>query len=180
MKKFLVVLPLSLSLAGCPLMEMVAPSSAAAPANASAASAAPTPITLGTFLNKLEGARGTALSVAEKASVVAAVGQTKNLIDGTQNKFMNSVSQFTGLDAATLGALIPQASQSLSQNDVLNKVESKLGRKLGGAEEIAAKAATTLRNNSLDSLKSGLASKVGKLIGVDGEVVQSLLPLAGL
>lgn len=174
MKKLWVILPLGLSLAGCPLMGEVAPSGAAA-----TSAGGVTPATVGTFLNKLESTRGTALSVVEKASVVAALGQTRTMIDGAQNKFLGSVSQFTGLDTATLGVLVPQTTQSLSQNDVLSKVESKLGHKLSSTETTAAKAAITLRNNSLSSLKDGLAKQVGKVVGVDGEVVQALLPLAG-
>ncbi len=173
MKKLLVLLPLTAILAGCPLAQTTAP------AASSGTGAAVSPASIGTFLSKLESARGTALSTTEKASVSTAVGQTRSLIDNTQNKFLGTVSQFTGLDTATLGVLMPQATQSLSQNDVISKVESKLGRKLGGAESTAAKAATSLRNNSLDSLKSGLADKVGKLVGMDGDTVQALLPLAG-
>lgn len=174
MKKMLALLPLALALSGCPLTQTTVPAGSANTGTTSVS-----PASIGTFLSKLESARGTALSTTEKASVSTAVGQTRSLIDGTQNKFLGTVSQFTGLDTATLGVLMPQATQSLSQNDVISKVESKLGRKLGGAESTAAKAATSLRNNSLDSLKSGLADKVGKLVGMDGDTVQALLPLAG-
>lgn len=177
MKKLLCLLPLSLSLAGCPMDSMLAPS---APASGTAASGTAAPMNLSTFLTRLDSARGTALTVAQKAAVGGAVQETRSLIDGGQQRFLNAVSQVSGLDSATLGAIFPQATQPVSQTDVVNRLESRIGRKLGGSEAQAAKAATILRNGSLESLKSSLATRVGKVAGVDAAFVETLFPLVGL
>jgi hypothetical protein len=173
MKKMLFALPLCLGLAGCPMDSFMAapsPAGAAAPAQ---------PMNLVTFLTRLEGLRGTALTAAEKTAVGGAVQQTRGLLDGGQQRFLNAVSQVSGLDTATLGIIFPPATQPVSQTDVVAKLESKAGRKLGGVETQAAKAATSLRNSSLTSLKSNLASRVGQSVGMDAAVVEGLLPLLG-
>lgn len=174
MKKLLIVLPLVAGLSGCLLTQGGSSSTSAS------GSAATNTASVGTFLNQLEAKRGAALGVAEKAGVVAAMTQTRSLVDSAQNAFLGKVSAASGLDTNTLGLLFPKATQSVSQNEVLTSVENKLGKKLSEPQAKAAQAATLLRNNSLDSLKSGLASKVGKLAGVDMEVVKAMLPLAGL
>lgn len=42
------------------------------------------------------------------------------------------------------------------------------------------KTATALRNNSLVSLKTGLAASIGSRIGLSTEVVLALMPMLGL
>lgn len=174
MKKLLMVLPVVLGLSGCLLTQ-----GGASTAPAAGGATSTNPATIGTFLNQLEAKRGTALSVVEKAGVAAAMTQTRGMIDGAQNAFLGKISQVSGLDTATLGVLFPQATQSVSQNQVLTAVENKLGKKLAEPQAKLAQTATALRNNSLDSLKNGLANKVGKAVGMDGEVIKALLPLAG-
>jgi hypothetical protein len=156
MKKLLFILPLGLCLAGCPMDGYLGQPSAGT------AAAPSTPMNLTTFLSRLESARGTALTTAEKTAVGGAVQQTRSLLDGGQQRFIGAVSQVSGLDPATLGIL-----------------ESKAGRKLGGIESQAAKAAASLRNNSLASLKTNLAGRVAKEVGMDAAFVEGLLPLLG-
>lgn len=173
MKKLLYVLPLGLCLSGCPMGDFIAPPSATG-------SAAPSqPMNVAGFLNRLESARGSALSVAEKAAVGGAVMQTRSLLDSGQQRFISSVSQVSGLDPATLGILFPPATQPVSQLEVVSKLESKVGHPLGSAEAQLAKAATALRNNSLASLKSNLVGKVANQVGMDAAFVESLMPLLG-
>ncbi|MDF3030578.1 MAG: hypothetical protein K0R03_1136 [Moraxellaceae bacterium] len=173
MKKLLVILPLGLCLAGCPMDGYLGQPSAGT------AAAPSTPMNLTTFLSRLESARGTALTTAEKTAVGGAVQQTRSLLDGGQQRFIGAVSQVSGLDPATLGILFPPATQPVSQTDVVAKLESKAGRKLGGIESQAAKAAASLRNNSLASLKTNLAGRVAKEVGMDAAFVEGLLPLLG-
>lgn len=175
MKRTALLLPLVLVLGGCALDGLMAPT---APAGATAT---PAPgMNLPLFLSRLEAARGSALGVAEKAAVGGAVQQTRSLIDAGQQRFLGVVANATGLDTGTLGLLFPPAAKPLSQAEAVGKLEGRLGRQLGGTEAQAVKAATALRTNSLSSLRSGLASKVGGMVGLPGEVVESLLPLVGL
>ncbi|MDP2228836.1 MAG: hypothetical protein Q8J78_15300 [Moraxellaceae bacterium] len=177
MRKILLVAPLALLLAGCPTDAIMGGGSAT---SAAPAAGAATPMNIAGFLGRIEAARGTALTVAEKGQVTAAAQGTRGMIDNAQQKFLGTVGQFAGMDAATVGLLFPQVAQPLSQADVLAKLEQKAGKKLGGVEAQAAKAAVTLRNNSLSSLKSGLAGKVGGIVGLDGPTVEALLPMLGL
>lgn len=174
MKKPLLLALLALPLAGCPVDGFISP-----PATAAAAPAG-TPLNLSTFLTRLEAARGSALSVTEKAAVGGAMQQTRSLIDAGQQRFLGVIAQASGMDVGTLGVLYPPASQPLSQADAVGKIEAKLGRHLGGTEAQAIKAATQLRNNSLATLKGSLAGRVGSQLGLPREVVESLFPLAGL
>lgn len=180
MRHLLLIAPLTLALAGCPLNDVLSPTpTTTAPATAGAAAPAQ-PMNIGTFLNRIEAARGTALTVAEKSQVTVAAQQTRGLIDGAQQKFLGAVGGTIGLDAATVGLLFPNAAQPVSAPIVQKALESKLGKQLSGYESTAVNAATTLRNNSLASLKSGLANKVGGTVGLPGETVLALLPLLGL
>lgn len=182
MRKLLLVAPLALTLAGCPLNDVVNPkptTSATAPASGTTATTTQ-PMNIATFLTRVESARGTALTVAEKSQVTVAAQQTRNMIDGAQQRFLGAVGGAVGLDAATVGLLFPNAAQPVSAPVVQKALESKLGKQLGGFESTAVNAATTLRNNSLTSLKSGLANKVGSTVGLPGETVLALLPLLGL
>lgn len=167
-------LALGLSLAGC--ADMMGAPAGAAPAGATATS----PANVLTFIQRLEAARGSALGVAEKAAIGGAVTQTRGLVDGAQQRFLGALSQASGLDTFTLGALYPPLGQQLSQAETLQKLEGRLGRKLAGPQAEAVKAATALRNNSLSSLKSSLAGRVGKAAGLDPAIVEGLMPLVGL
>ncbi|HQX89567.1 MAG TPA: hypothetical protein PKY03_04130 [Moraxellaceae bacterium] len=179
MRKLLIVTPFALMLAGCPLNDVLAP--APSTGYSSGAAAAPAaPMNVGTFLNRVEAARGTALTVAEKSQVTVAAQQTRNLVDGAQQKFLGAVGGTIGLDAATVGLLFPNAAQPVSAPIVQKALESKLGKQLSGFESTAVNAAATLRNNSLNSLKGNLATKVGSTVGLPGDVVLGLLPLLGL
>lgn len=175
MRMLLLIAPLTLLLSGCPLDAVTGGGTA----SGTAAQPAGSTMNLPTFLARLEAARGTALTVAEKGQVSTAAQATRNLIDSTQQRFLNATGQAVGLDGATLGLLFPKAAQPVSQADFLGKLEAQAGRRLGGTETQAAKAALALRNNSLASLKSGLAGKVGGIVGLDGPTVEALLPLLG-
>lgn len=184
MRKLLLVAPLALTLAGCPLNDVINPkpttSGTALAGSTTATGTAAQPMNIATFLTRVESARGTALTVAEKSQVTVAAQQTRNMIDGAQQRFLGAVGGAVGLDAATVGLLFPNAAQPVSAPVVQKALESKLGKQLGGFESTAVNAATTLRNNSLTSLKSGLANKVGSTVGLPGETVLALLPLLGL
>lgn len=176
MTKTIYLLPLSLLLTGCPMDSYLG---APAPAQA-AISPAATPANVVGFLARLEAARGSALSVAEKTAVTGAVQQSRSLLDSGQQRFVGTLSQLSGLDPFTLGMIFPPATQPVSQSSVVSKLEQKLGRPLGSAEEQAAKAATLLRNSSMSALRSNLAGRIGQRVGLDAALVESLLPLLGL
>lgn len=131
------------------------------------------------FLSKLDALRGSALTVAEKATVTDAVTQGNNALNGIQSKFLGGIASATGLDAATIGAIIPSATQPVSNSDLTSKLESKLGKKLGFLQSNGVKAANSLRNNSLDGLKTSLANGVASKIGMDPATITSLLPMLG-
>lgn len=175
--KLLWIAPLALLLSGCPLDAVTGGGAGATAAPAAAGNGSA--MNLPGFLTRLEAVRGTALTAAEKSQVSTAAQATRGMIDSTQQRFLNSAGQAVGLDGATLGLLFPKAAQPLSQSEFLSKLETQAGRRLGGAETQAAKAALALRNNSLASLKSGLAGKVGGIVGLDGPTVEALLPLLG-
>lgn len=180
MRHLLLIAPLTLALAGCPLNDVLNPTPTTTAPAATGAAAPSQPMNIATFLNRVEAARGTALTVAEKSQVTVAAQQTRGMIDGAQQKFLGAVGGAIGLDAATVGLLFPNAAQPVSAPVVQKALESKLGKQLSGYESTAVNAATTLRNNSLTSLKSGLATKVGGTVGLPGETVLALLPLLGL
>jgi hypothetical protein len=144
-----------------------------------AATGAASPMNVVTFISRLEAARGSALGIAEKAAVGGAVTQTRGLLDAGQQRFLGALSQVSGLDTGTLGVIFPPAAQPVSQTEAVGKLEGRLGRQLGDTEAQAVKAATVLRNNSLSSVRSGLASKVGGMVGLDGGMVEALFPVLG-
>ena len=162
-----------------PASAIAATTTAAAPATTTGASAMGMLAQLPAFLTKLDSLRGKALTVAEKATVTDAVTQSNTTLNGIQEKFLGGVSKATGLDAATLGAIVPSATQSVSNTDLISKLEGKLGKKLGFLQSGGVKAANSLRNNSLAGLKSSLADGIGKKIGMDGATITSMLPLLG-
>jgi len=178
MRKLLLVTPLTLTLAGCPLNDVLNPTPTTN-SYAATPTATATPMNIGTFLTRLEAARGTALTVAEKSQVTVVAQQTRGMIDGAQQRFLGAVGGTVGLDAATVGLLFPNTAQPVGQPIVQKALESKLGKQLSGMESTAVSAATALRNNSLSSLKSGLASRVGGAVGLPGETVEALMPLLG-
>ena len=90
MRKLLIVTPFALMLAGCPLNDVLAPAPSTG-YSSGAATAPAAPMNVGTFLNRVEAARGAALTVAEKSQVTVAAQQTRNLVDGAQQKFHGAV-----------------------------------------------------------------------------------------
>lgn len=168
------------------LASLVATPALAATTTAAAPAAATTGTTamgmlaqLPAFLTKLDGLRGKALTATEKATVTEAVTQGNNTANGIQNKFLGGIATATGLDAATIGAIIPSATQPVSNSDLTSKLEGKLGKKLGFLQSSGVKAANSLRNNSLDSLKTSLANGVASKVGMDPAMITGLLPMLG-
>lgn len=178
MKKLICLAPLAIALSGCATMGMTGASAPAGTMSSGGAEASPANVA--TFINRIESARGSALGMTEKMAIGGAVTETRGLVDGAQQRFVGALSQASGLDAATVGALYPPVGTPLSQTETVQKLESRLGRKLATPQADAVKAATALRNNSLSSLKSNLAGHVGKAAGLDPAVVEAMMPLVGL
>lgn len=172
------------------LAALVLAAAVASPAIAATTTTAPAPASAGTsamgmlaqlpaFLTKIDTLRGKALSVAEKATVTDAVTQGNTTLNGIQSKFLGGIASATGLDAATLGAIVPSATQPVSNSDLTSKLESKLGKKLGFMQSTGVKAANSLRNNSLDGLKTSLANGVAAKVGMDPATISGMLPMLG-
>lgn len=177
MKNLLIALTLVMPLIAC---------AAIAPAPATTASAAPATTSamgmlaqLPAFLTQLDKARGTALTIAEKTAVTNVVTQGNNTANGVQAKFLSGVSKASGLDTAALGLLFPSATKPVDSSTLTSQVENKLGTKLNFMQKTGVTAANTLRNNSLDGLKTSLSNGVAQKLGMDPALVSSLLPLLG-
>lgn len=132
------------------------------------------------FIAAMEAKRGSALTLAERLQVQGLTGTAKVGLNNTQNNFLNKIGAQVGLDGAVIAALFPEAGKPLSETAVVAKIESRLGKKLAAADQAAVKTATALRNNSLVSLKTGLAASIGSRIGLSTEVVLALMPMLGL
>lgn len=171
--RVLSILALTLVLAAC----------AAAPAgngSAPATSNTATPTQTQSFLASLEAKRGSALTLAERLQVQGLTGTAKVGLNNVQSNFLNKVGAQVGLNGAVLAALFPEAGKPLSEHTAVAKIESSLGKKLTAADQAAVKSATVLRNNSLASLKTGLAASIGSRTGMSTDVVLALMPLLGL
>jgi hypothetical protein len=131
------------------------------------------------FIQAVEAKRGSALGLAEKVQLQGLVGATKAGINGVQNNFLNSLGQRVGLNGPVLAALFPTAGAPISESAAVTKVEQALGSRLSQADASAVKAATALRNNTGDSLKTGLSKRIGGLVGLDGAMIEALLPMLG-
>lgn len=172
MKKLLVIAATCLSLTACATL-------GGGSANNSAANNASASQTQ-SFIQAVEAKRGTALGVAEKIQLQGLVGATKSGINGVQNNFLESVGARVGLNGPVLAALFPAAGTPVSESAAVAKVEKALGSRLSAADSAAVKASTALRNNTGENLKSSLSKRIGGLVGLDGALVESLLPLLGL
>lgn len=170
--RVLSILTLTLVLAACATVP-------AGNGTAPAASNTATPTQTQSFLAAMEAKRGSALTLAERLQVQGLTGTAKVGLNNAQNNFLNKVGAQVGLDGAILAALFPEAGKPLSENAVVAKIESSLGKKLTAADQAAVKSATVLRNNSLVNLKTGLAASIGSRTGMSTEVVLALMPLLG-
>lgn len=189
MKKMFVILALTLPLCAH-ATGTTAKTTATTKTSATKTTATATPAAAGTsaigmlaqlpaFLTQIDTLRGKALTVAEKATVTDAVSQGDTAVTGIQSKFLGGISKATGLDATTLGAIVPVATQGISTPDLTSKIESKLGKKLGFMQSAGVKTANALRNNSLDGLKTTLSDGIAKKIGMDPATISGLLPMLG-
>ncbi len=131
------------------------------------------------FMNAVEAKRGSALTLAERVQLQGLTGAANLGLDNAQGAFLNKIGAQVGLSGPMLAALFPEAGQPISQNAAVQRIESKLGHPLSVADAAAVKAATGLRNNSVASLKSGLANSIGGRLGMDGQVILALMPLLG-
>lgn len=166
---------LTLVLAGC----ATAPAGNGSSGAASGTNNTATPTQTQSFVAALEAKRGSALTLAERLQVQGLTGTAKVGLNNAQNNFLNKVGAQVGLNGAVIATLFPEAGKPLSENAVVTKIESSLGKKLTVADQTAVKAATALRNNSLASLKTGLAASIGSRIGMSTEVVLALMPMLG-
>jgi len=164
---------LTLMLAGC----------ATAPAGNGAASGTGNTATATqtqSFVAALEAKRGSALTLAERLQVQGLTGTAKVGLNNAQNNFLNKVGAQVGLDATLIAALFPEAGKPLSENAAVAKLESRLGKPLAAADKAAIKTATALRNNSVASLRQGLAASIGSRTGMSTDIVLALMPMLGL
>lgn len=165
------------------MLTLVLAACATAPAgNGSASSSSNTATATQTqsFVTALEAKRGSALTLAERVQVQGLTGATKVGLNNAQSNFLNKVGAQVGLNGAVIAAMFPEAGKPLSENAVVTKIESSLGKKLTVADQTAVKAAAALRNNSLASLKTGLAASIGSRIGMSTDIVLALMPMLGL
>jgi len=171
--RFLSFVVLTLMLAGCA-------TSPAGNSSASGTSNTATATQTQSFVAALEAKRGSALTLAERLQVQGLTGTAKVGLNNAQNNFLNKVGAQVGLNSAVIAALFPEAGKPLSENAVVKKIEGSMGKKLTAADQAAVKTATVLRNNSLASLRTGLAASIGSRTGMSTDVVLALMPLLGL
>lgn len=169
-------LSLGLGLTGCAGMNGFADNAQAGGSSAQASAVQNLPL----FLNKIEAARGSALPITDRLAIGGITAESKSLLDNTQNHFLDVLGERTGMGADALKLLAPSVATPVSSSELVGKVEAKLGRRLTSADSTAIKAAATLRNNSLSSLKDSLADKIGTRTGVGKDTVVALLPLIGM
>ncbi len=131
------------------------------------------------FFSAIEARRGSALSMAERIQIQGLTGSAKVGMNTAQSGFLNQVGAQIGMDGALLAALFPEASKPISENAAVARIENALGKPLAAADQAAVRSATTLRNNSISSVKTGLAANIGSRTGMSTEVVLALMPLLG-
>ena len=131
------------------------------------------------FFSAIEARRGSALSMAERIQIQGLTGSAKVGMNAAQSSFLNRVGAQIGMDGALLAALFPEASKPISENAAVARIEKALGKPLAAADQAAVRSATTLRNNSIASVKTGLAANIGSRTGMSTEVVLALMPLLG-
>ena len=164
----------TLTLAGC----ATTPDSSPMPAGSSAPTASPSQAQQ--FMTAVEARRGEALTTAEKIQVQGLAGAARLGLNNAQTSFLNKVGTQVGLNGAVIAALFPEAGQPIGESEAVKRLEGKLGKKLTSADAAAVKAATRLRNTSVSSVRTSLANGIGSRLGMDGAVVEALLPLLGL
>lgn len=147
--------------------------------SATGSSTVATPTQTQQFMTAVEAKRGSALTLAERVQLQGLTGSAKLGIDTAQRNFLNKIGAQVGLNGDIVAALFPESARPLSQADVVRKLETRLGKPLAAADKAAVEAATTLRNNSMGSLKIGLANSIGARVGMDGQLILALMPLLG-
>ncbi len=131
------------------------------------------------FFSAVEARRGSALTMAERLQVQGLTGSAKAGMNTAQASFLNRVGAQIGMDGAILAALFPEATKPVSETTVVSRIEKALGKPLTVADQAAVRSAATLRNNSIGSIKTGLASNIGSRTGMSTEVILALMPLLG-
>ncbi|MEL0027929.1 MAG: hypothetical protein VW625_04585 [Perlucidibaca sp.] len=131
------------------------------------------------FMTAVEAKRGSALTLAEKIQLQGLTGAARLSMDNAQNSFLDKIGSQVGLNGAVLASLFPEAGKPVSQSAAVQRLQSKLGKPLSAADTAAVKAATALRNNSVDGLKTSLANGIGARVGMDGQVILALMPMLG-
>jgi hypothetical protein len=131
------------------------------------------------FFSAIEARRGSALSMTERVQIQGLTGSAKAGMNTAQAGFLNRVGAQIGMDGALLAALFPEASKPISESAAISRIERSLGKPLSAADQAAVRSATTLRNNSIASVKTGLAANIGARTGMSTEVVLALMPLLG-
>lgn len=136
--------------------------------------------TLPQFLGSLEKARGTQLSVTERAAVGSMVADTRNLVENSQAGFYDSLGDITGVNGVALKLLVPEASRTISNQELVERLENKMNRKLNSNDASRIHSANQARVQALAGIRNEFSEKVGKRIGLPRESVSSLIPALGI
>ncbi len=136
--------------------------------------------TLPLFLQRLEQARGQSLGVSERAAIGSLAKATADRLEATHDQLFNSLGQSTGVNPAALKLLLPNAVKPMSDEQLLSRLEQKMGRKLADSDGSQVKLANNARNQALKNTLQDFAQDVGRRSGVSPTTVMNLLPVLGI
>lgn len=131
------------------------------------------------FITAAEDKRGTPLGAEAQAEVEALVLDTRRRLNDTQSDFLKRVAKTIAMNAATVSAIYPEAGRPLSEAEAVKRIETRLGKRLGEADQVEVKTTTQARGEAVSALKAGLASRLSDRMGLNATVITTLMPLLG-
>lgn len=136
--------------------------------------------TLPQFLHRVEKARGQTLGVGERAAIGSLAQATVERLEASHDQLFASLGRSTGVNPAALKLLLPNTVKPMSDEQLLSRLEQKMGRKLSSSDHAQIRQANSQRNQALSAALQGFASDVSSRSGLQLSTVMNLLPILGI
>ena len=134
------------------------------------------------LIQKLEAQLGAPLSVEQKRQIAEASRAAREALIPAQNRFVQQVSQATGVSEPQIRAMMPTIGQQNSNFDknIIPKIEAILGRSLTAQEREEIGRADREKKAAMLPVQDSFAQQLSQITGLPTQQIRAILPQIGL
>lgn len=132
------------------------------------------------LIQKLEARLGAPLSAEQKRQIAEASRAAREALIPAQNRFVQRISQATGVSEALIGAMLPRiGQQNSSDKNIIPKIEAILGRSLTAEQRAEIGRADREKKTAMLPVQDSFAQQLSLITGLPAQQIRAMLPQIG-